>query len=172
MSCRDLQRPFLWWPPPGTLPALRKLPQHPLKRWCLKRRLPRRSQLSPPNLIHPLVHRERPLMLLWKERLKRKAKLLPNLCFNLLLPLHTGPKVIITSGLNTPLLQLPPSELSCFAGPPTKPSLWGLGLDIKALLPQDFIPQHDRGLLLSAEVENSIDMMAAYHICSLATLKV
>ncbi|RDX72618.1 hypothetical protein CR513_47872, partial [Mucuna pruriens] len=76
-------------------------------------------------------------------------------------------KVIVTSRPD-----FPPGGLSCFVAPPTAQSLWGASFDARALFPTSRITQHDRGLLVSAGVDNSFDMMTAYMACSMATLEV
>ncbi|RDX93515.1 hypothetical protein CR513_24193, partial [Mucuna pruriens] len=90
---------------------------------------------------------------------KGKAIALPPLP----LPIQPKGKVVVTSGLD-----LPPGGLSCYVAPP----ITSLGFDIRGLFPTSRIPQHDRGLLVLAGAENSIDMMTAYMARSMATLEI
>ncbi|RDY10114.1 hypothetical protein CR513_05413, partial [Mucuna pruriens] len=88
------------------------------------------------------------------------------------MPLSLSPgqpkgKVVVTSGP-----KLPPGGLSCYTAPSGIKSLWGSEVNVQSILLSQFIPQYDRGLLVATGADNTFDMMAAYHVHSLASLEV
>ncbi|RDY12603.1 hypothetical protein CR513_02566, partial [Mucuna pruriens] len=86
------------------------------------------------------------------------------------LPLGPGqPKGQVVVALGS---KLPLGGLSCYATPSGTKSLWGPEMNIQGMFPPHFIPQHDRGLLVAAGANNTLDMLETYHIRSLASLEV
>ncbi|RDX86338.1 hypothetical protein CR513_32337, partial [Mucuna pruriens] len=76
-------------------------------------------------------------------------------------------KVVVTQGP-----KLPPRGLSYYTALFGKKSLWGPEMNVQGMFPPHFIPQYDRGLLVIASADSTFDMLAAYHIHSLASLEV
>ncbi|RDX83003.1 hypothetical protein CR513_36134, partial [Mucuna pruriens] len=115
-----------------------------LRRWLLNRRVPRRCRLALPRLTLLLAQRG------W----------LP-------LPLRREPPKKGATFSSAPAIAW---RVALFRG--SFNSLWGLGLDTQALLPSNFISQHNRGLLLSTGIGSSLDAMAAYCVHTLAIIDV